>query len=662
MPRHKKRKTDRVRVSEETLKGAVAAVVLDHIPIREVSQMYPVKKSTLSRFVQMNKHIQTADEIDIPNRKIPNKVFTSEQEVELEEYLVMASKMHHGLTTVEARKLAYQYANALKLKIPEKWPTSQQAGLDWLFGFMERHPGLSIRAPEATSLSRATSFNKTNVGKFYENLGAVLDRYQFSPNKIYNLDETGCTTVQKPPNVIAKKGSKQVGQITSSERGTLVTVCCFINASGGTIPPVFVFPKANIKPYMTEGAPVGSLALAYKTGWMTAENFFKLMHHFVQFTQATKENPVLLLLDNHESHISIETIQYAKNNGVVMVTFPPHCSHRLQPLDVGVYGPFKKRYSVALNDWMLSNPGKPVGLYHVPKLVNKAFVDSFTPKNILSAFSKTGIFPFNRENFDENDFLSSYVSDRPQQTEGANTANSSFNKSAELDSPTASTSAIQKELDVISPSFIRPFPKAPPRTSSNRGRKPGRTRILTDTPEKEELERLANERKKKAGSVKKKVLSEFKENKKPEDKENINRDINKQRKYKRNKSDSESEDEESSEELSLHDSSSENEFNEIKLKLKLTDFVLVKFSTKKQCRYYVGIVNEIANGFTEAKINFLRKKSEAFKFYYPEQIDESWIDIDDIEKILTPLQENIISERSVSVVSFSDDLSIYNVQ
>lgn len=340
-----------------------------------------------------------------------------------------------------------------------------------------------------------------------------------------------------------------------------------------------------------------------------------------------------------------------------MLTFPPHCSHRLQPLDVGVYGPFKKRYSVALNDWMLSNPGKPVGLYHVPKLVNKAFVDSFTPKNILSAFSKTGIFPFNRENFDEDDFLSSYVSDRPQQTEDANSANSSFNKSTDLDYPTPSTSTIQNETDIISPSFIRQFPKAPPRTTSSRGRKPGRTRILTDTPEKDELESLANERKKKAGSVKKKVLGEFKaSNKKPEEKENKS----KKRKSRKNKSDSE--DEESSEELSLHDSSSETEFNEIKLKLKLTDFVLVKFLTKRQCRYYVGIVNEIAKGRIGAKINFLRRNTELFKFYYPEKIDESWIDIDDIEKILTPVQENNTSERSASVVSFGEDLSIYNVE
>lgn len=63
---------------------------------------------------------------------------------------------------------------------------------------MKRHPNLSIRTPEATNLSRATSFNGTNVGLFFSKLGEVMDRYKFDPNDIWNVDETGITTVQKP--------------------------------------------------------------------------------------------------------------------------------------------------------------------------------------------------------------------------------------------------------------------------------------------------------------------------------------------------------------------------------------------------------------------------------------------------------------------------------
>ena len=71
------------------------------------------------------------------------------------------------------------------------------------------------------------------------------------------------------------------------------------------------------------------------------------MKHFVSVTKCTKEKPVLLLLDNHDSHVSLDLVDYCRENGVVLVTFPPHCSHKLQPLDRSVYGPFKKFFNAS---------------------------------------------------------------------------------------------------------------------------------------------------------------------------------------------------------------------------------------------------------------------------------------------------------------------------
>lgn len=46
-----------------------------------------------------------------------------------------------------------------------------------------------------------------------------------NPGDILNLNESGVTTVQKPKSVVATKGVKQIGCITSAERGKLVTLC-----------------------------------------------------------------------------------------------------------------------------------------------------------------------------------------------------------------------------------------------------------------------------------------------------------------------------------------------------------------------------------------------------------------------------------------------------
>jgi len=64
--------------------------------------------------------------------------------------------------------------------------------------WLQEQTQLSIRSPEVTSTGRATAFNKHTVKEYFENLANVLAKHQFTPDRIYNVDETGVTTVQSP--------------------------------------------------------------------------------------------------------------------------------------------------------------------------------------------------------------------------------------------------------------------------------------------------------------------------------------------------------------------------------------------------------------------------------------------------------------------------------
>lgn len=85
-------------------------------------------------------------------------------------------------------------AKTYSCRYPETWTENGIAGADWFTTFLKRHPTLSIRSPQATSLSRATSFNETNV-KFFDNLFSVLDKHRFASHDIWNMDETGVVEI-----------------------------------------------------------------------------------------------------------------------------------------------------------------------------------------------------------------------------------------------------------------------------------------------------------------------------------------------------------------------------------------------------------------------------------------------------------------------------------
>lgn len=95
--------------------------------------------------------------------------------------------------------------------------------------------------------------------------------------------------------------------------------------------------------------------------------------------------PVLLLLDSHSSHVNIGVVEKTKENNV-MLSFPPHCSHNLHPLDVGVYGPFKNYINRAQTAWMYNNPGKTMTIYDIPGIVKESLPLALNPADIMSGF------------------------------------------------------------------------------------------------------------------------------------------------------------------------------------------------------------------------------------------------------------------------------------
>lgn len=266
------------------------------------------------------------------------------------------------------------------------------------------------------------------------------------------------------------RGTKQVGQVTSAERGTLVTLA------------------AVLMHWVTQYHP-----FSYSHGfrWSSTSfkvddstKFLKCMHLFAKHAKPTPSSPVLLLLDNHESHISVPVLDVCKESGI----------------------DYKTYYKTAVTDWMVSNPGKTVKIYEIPKLAAEAIPLALKLQNIQWGFEKPGIGPLNSNIFYDEDFACSVtdrclpeedipteqsISDQPvmeqpsteenQSLEDRTSSNVEVAGPSQLESPSRSQT---KGTVNVTPDLVRPYPKAGPKKLNGMKRKKGKSRILTDTPEK----------------------------------------------------------------------------------------------------------------------------------------------------------------------------------
>ncbi|XP_044749782.1 MFS-type transporter clz9-like [Coccinella septempunctata] len=522
------------------MKLAIQEVLDGKKGYKSASKAYNVPQTTLERKVnQARKRENGVQNVKVPLGPITT-VFSEEEEQILVDYLKEMEGRLFGLSTSEFQKSAYELAvrnnkqhkfNALK----------EKAGKDWLRGFLNRHPDLSLRKPENTSAARAAGFNRVSVGKFFELLGKTLDDNRFTPDRIYNCDETGVSVVPKSRSkLIAATGKKQVGALTSAERGTTITIEICFNATGSYLPPMFIYPRKRMKPELLNGAPPNSWAECSDSGWITAEIFLRWFQKFVILTNASKTNPVMLILDGHATHTqNLQLIDEARKYGVTIICFPPHTTHKLQPADVGFMRPLSIFYDQALTAWLRSSPGKVVSQFQVAELFGQAFIRAATMLTAINAFKACGISPYNPHIFTEDNFIAAEateielnaekepeadttptlsiaatsqrtltvlptITSSPPDTQTAThtTINSSANT---LPHPTATTSYVVQQASVndsldnaafhlVSPKQLMPYPRMAEK-KTRQVRRRGKAAIITASPYKTELEEKQNSRK-----------------------------------------------------------------------------------------------------------------------------------------------------------------------
>lgn len=359
---------------------ALNLVINDGLSIRQVATATGISYATLWRYVDKKKRTPENETMRLVPNYYSRLVFTDEQEKILAENLRNCSNMAYEVENEDARKLAYQFAAMINVRVPEGWVKYQMAGKDWMRNFLLRQK-LHFQKTEEKTL-----FSNCNADIFFNNLQQVLRVYPSLKDgyHIYNLGEFTLG--------IVSRNSNSQSESKSLEEARMVTICMIASAAGNFLPPAIIFPRARYTPDLVKGAPCRTLGLANPTGSMTDLEFLKVINHFIAFTGSTKENPTILVLQNDKSSSSLNIVERAQAAGVIILSLPPKSDNLMHPLNISVHEPFKTYYKEACQTWK-NNHSRTMTISDISPCIAEAFYKALTPLNILWGFKSSGIFP-----------------------------------------------------------------------------------------------------------------------------------------------------------------------------------------------------------------------------------------------------------------------------
>ena len=222
---------------------------------------------------------------------------------------------------------------------------------------------------------------------------------------MYNLDEKGFLigVLQKIKRIFTKAWQEQGKLKGTAQDGnrTWITLVACICADGTSLLPALIYPATSgdvQDAWLDDYQPSDECYFtSTASGWTNHELALDWLTRV--FDCATKHKarnghePCLLLLDGHISHINIDFLKRCHKHNIHVCAYPPHTTHRLQPLDASVFALLAAYYSQELDNWIQATQGLcKMNKAQFYKLFKPAFEKAFTKENIALGWQQTGLY------------------------------------------------------------------------------------------------------------------------------------------------------------------------------------------------------------------------------------------------------------------------------
>ncbi|XP_036342576.1 uncharacterized protein LOC118751857 [Rhagoletis pomonella] len=345
-------------MNSDKIAQALEDIRSNHISIRQAANKYGLCRSTLHDRLKGKRLIG-----ENATRMGPAPYLTTEEEQQIAQWCIDLCKCGFPLKNDDLLNTVQKIINDTNRNTPFK---NNRPGRTWMQAFIKRNPSLAMREAETISKGRAVVMQET-ILKWFKELEEYLktigqENIMNDASRILNSDETSFCLCPKTGKVIAPKGYKNIYQIAAGNEKETLTVLIVFSADGKLFEPMVVFPYLRPPKEIVDSMPKSWFLGRSESGWMKSETFFEYVANCVhnRLLADGVERPVILFVDGHKSHLTLELSEFCNRNQIILYALPPNTTHIMQPADVSVFKPLKSDWKTTVREWQSTNLGQPL--------------------------------------------------------------------------------------------------------------------------------------------------------------------------------------------------------------------------------------------------------------------------------------------------------------
>ncbi|KAI8495274.1 hypothetical protein Bbelb_272600 [Branchiostoma belcheri] len=315
----------------------------------EAARKYNIPRTTL------NDKFSGKSKVDERNGRPP--ILSKEEESTILKYSEYHVRAGHPVTKTAMLFMitaAIHSRHSTLIGVKSKFDAKKGPSRQWWADFKKRY-GVLLRKPGPLDRGRKDAMDKATVDNFFDLL--KTRGLEKAPHRVYNADETGFTLDPQRKKIVTFHSVLGTSSFVRPGTRDHISVLECASADGTAIPPLIIFsknfPSSSYKLQGPQNAMYASTPSGYMDSNVYVEWLQKCFHRY-----ASANRPVVLLQDQNSAHVTPAAIEVALKHNIILIGFPPHISHFIQPMDArgGPFASLKSKFVDVIQNLNVAKP------------------------------------------------------------------------------------------------------------------------------------------------------------------------------------------------------------------------------------------------------------------------------------------------------------------